>query len=426
MNRKQLVILLVLVVVLGALGWFLHQRQEDSVRVTGSSMGQKLLGELPVNDIAHISLKQGTNEVNLDKKADGWKVRERKDYPANYSEISDFLLKAKDLKIVQMETVGPSQLPKLSLVPGEGNNAAEVVTLKDKNDKAIKSMLLGKKHMKKGGQQASQFGDMGGDEGFPDGRYVKVGDSDNVAVISEAFSNIEPKPDQWLNKDFLKIEKPKMISVSFPAATNSWKLTRETEAGDWKLADAKSTEQLDASKASSVANPLSSATFNDVATHAKPEDLGLDKPTTVVINTFDDLTYTLKVGAKKNENYALTIAVAAELSKPRTPGKDEKPEDKAKLDKEFQDKQKKLAEKAAQDKNYENWVYLVSNWTLDPLLKERNQLMAEKKEEPKKEGTSSTNAPSASIAPEPAAPALAPEPAPPDAPAPTPAPAPKN
>jgi hypothetical protein len=413
MNRKQLLILLVLVVALGALGWFLHQRQESSFQATGTSMGQKLLGELPVNDVAHITVKQGTNEVNLDKKADGWKVRERKDYPANYSEISEFLLKAKDLKIVQTETVGPSQLPKLSLAPGEGNNSAEVVTLKDKAGKTIKSLMLGKKHMKKGGQP-SQFGEMG-DEGFPDGRYVKVGDSDNVAVISEAFSNIEPKPDQWLNKDFLKIEKPKVISVTFPAATNSWKLTRDSETADWKLADAKPNEQLDASKASGVANPLSSASFNDVATHAKPEELGLDKPTVVSISTFDGLTYTLKVGAKTNENYALTIAVASEPAKTRTPGKDEKPEDKAKLNKEFRDQQKKIEEKAAQDKSFENWIYLVSNWTLDPLLKERAQLMAEKKEEPKKEGAANTNVPAASVTPEPpvAAPAdSAPAPAP--------------
>ncbi len=393
------------------------------MQATGSSMGQKLLGELPVNDVAHISVKQGTNEVNLEKKADGWKVRERKDYPANYAEISEFLLKAKDLKIIQMETVGPSQLPKLSLASGDGNNSAEVVTLKDKSDKTIKSLALGKKHMKKGGQP-SQFGDMG-EEGFPDGRYVKVGDSDNVAVISEAFSNIEPKPDQWLNKDFLKIEKPKTISVTFPAATNSWKLTRDTEAGEWKLADTKPTEQLDASKASSVANPLSSATFNDVATQSKPEELGLDKPTIVSISTFDDLTYTLKVGAKTNENYALMVTVAAEPAKARTPGKDEKPEDKAKLDKEFTEKQKKTEEKAAQDKNFENWVYLVSNWTLDPLIKERGQLLVEKKEEPKKDGTAGSNAPSASIAPEPSVATPAVE-APPAAPVPTPAPAPKN
>jgi hypothetical protein len=231
----------------------------------------------------------------------------------------------------------------------------------------------------------SPLGDFG-DTGFPDGRYVKVGaNSTTVAVISDAMANMEPKPEQWLNKDFIKVEKIRGITANFPVATNCWKLTRETETGEWKLADPKPSEQLDASKASSVSNPLSSPSFNDVDVKSTPEQLGLDKPTVVTLETFDDFTYTLKVGLKTNDNYALALNVTAQLPKERTPGKDEKPEDKTKLDKEFKDKQQKLEEKLNQEKSLEKWVYLVSTWTLDPLLKERSQLLVEKKEEPKKD-----------------------------------------
>src|SRR5262249_35157334 len=150
---------------------------------------------------AQISLKQDTNELNLVKKDGRWRVQERNDYPANYSQISDFLLKARDLKIVQSEQVGPSQLPRLSLVPGQGTNAALVLDLKDQNAKTIQSLLLGKKHMQKPKGQ-SPLGDFG-DSGWPDGRYVKVGaNSTTVALISDALANMEPKPEQWLNKDF--------------------------------------------------------------------------------------------------------------------------------------------------------------------------------------------------------------------------------
>ena len=383
MNSKQLVILLLLVVVVGGAGLILRQRQSASWESTNPVVGKKLLGDLPLNDIAHIAIKQGTNELDLVKKADLWRVRERGDYPANYSEISDFLLKIRDLKIVQSEKVGPSQLPRLSLVAGQGTNSALVVEFKDQNEKLIRSLVLGKKHMKKGERRPSPYGDMG-EEGWPDGRYVKVGsDSESVAVISDALANIEPKPDQWLNKDFFKVEKVRSIAVSFPNATNSWKLTRETETGEWKLADAKPTEQLDSSKASGVANPLSSPSFTDVASSMKAEEL--EKPTVATVDTFDDFTYTLKVGQKTNDNFPLAISVTAQLPKERTPGKDEKPEDKDKLDKEFKEKQKKLEEKLAQEKSFEKWVYLVSSWTVDPLLKERAQLLVEKKEEPKKE-----------------------------------------
>jgi hypothetical protein len=106
------------------------------------------------------------------------------------------------------------------------------------------------------------------------------------------------------------------------------------------------------------------------------------------VDTFDNFTYTLKVGQKTNDNYPLAMTVAAQLAKERTPAKDEKPADKDKLDKEFKEKQKKLEDKLAQEKSFEKWVYLVSTWTVDPLLKERAQLMVEKKEEPKKEDKS--------------------------------------
>jgi hypothetical protein len=198
---------------------------------------------------------------------------------------------------------------------------------------------------------------------------------------------MEAKPDAWLNKDFFKVEKIRSIAVVYPAATNSWKVTRDTEtANDWKLVEAKPEEKLDSSKTSSFSYSLSSPSFTDVfPPDAKPEQAGLDKPTVITLDTFDNFTYTLKVGQKTNDNLPMLVTVTAQIPKERTPGKDEKAEDKARLDKEFKDKQKKLEEKLAQEKSFEKWVYLVSNWTVDSLLKDRAQLLVEKKEEPKKD-----------------------------------------
>jgi hypothetical protein len=391
MNRKQIIILLVLVLALAGVGYLIRQRQTKSWSPTSTSMGKKLLGDFPINDVAHLEIKNGTNQVNLAKKDNLWRVRERDDYPANYNEISDFLIKARDLKIVQTEQVGPSQLPRLLLTADQGTNSATVIDFKDSADKSLRTLLLGKKHMRKSGRAAPQFGDMGGgDEGYPDGRYVKLASDQNVCIISEPLANIEPKPEQWLNKDFFKVEKIRAIAVTFPVETNSWKLSRETETGEWKLADAKPGEQLDAGKTSSLNSALSSPSFNDVATGTKPEQLGLDKPTLVSLETFDNFTYSFKLGQKTNDNVPLTLNIAAQLSKERVPAKDEKPEDKDKLDKEFKEKQKKLEEKLAQEKGYEKWIYLVSSWSVDPVLKERSQLMAEKKEEKKDEKPAGT------------------------------------
>ena len=118
MNRKQLLILLGLVVVLGIVGLALYKRNQTSWQGSGrQGAASKLLGDLPVNDIASIVIKGGTNELDLVRQDNFWRVKQRNDYPANFTEISSFLLKAADLKAVQTEEIGPSQLGRYKLLP---------------------------------------------------------------------------------------------------------------------------------------------------------------------------------------------------------------------------------------------------------------------------------------------------------------------
>jgi hypothetical protein len=414
MNRKQLIILLVLVVALGIAGKVLYQRNQSSWQGGGrEGAALKLMGDLPVNEVAAIVIKGGTNQLDLVRKDSLWRVKERNDYPADFSAISGFLLKAMDLKAAQTEEIGPSQLGRYKLLPpGPATNTAVLVELRDQGGKVIKSLLLGKTHMRKSEGRRSPMGEMGDNEGYPDGRYVMVGTGGKtVAVVSDPLSNLEAKPETWLNKDFFKVERIRSIAVAFPVATNSWKVTRDTETGsDWKLADAKPEEKLDSAKTSSFSYALSSPSFTDVMPpDTKPEQTGLDKPTVITLDTFDNFAYTIKVGQKTNDNLPMVVAIMAQIPKERTPGKDEKAEDKTRLDKEFKDKQKKLEDKLSQEQAYEKWVYLVSNWTVDSLLKDRSQLLVEKKEEPKKD--EKPGAADTSIKEETAAPPAAPEPA---------------
>jgi hypothetical protein len=378
MNRKQFVILLVVVVVLGAWGLHRWRKQSSSWSGGGTAVGQKLLGDFPINDVAQISIKQGTNELTLVKENDLWRVRERGNYPANFAEISSVLLKLKDLKVIQTETVGPSQLPRLELAAG-GANAPTTVEFRDAGGKVIKSLVLGKKHVQKGGQRSPMM-EEGGEGGWPDGRYVLAGGAaDQVALVSEPLANLEPAAAPWLNKDFFKIEKAKAIAVSFPNATNSWHLVRETEGAELKFAGPKAGEELDSNEAASAANPFSSPSLTDVIVGAAPEQTGLDKPTVIAIETFEGFTYTIKVGAKTNDNYYFTVSSTAKFPTERVAGPDEKPEDKAKFEKEFADRQKQLQEKLAAEKNFAPWTYLVTSWTVEPVLKERSKLLVKKK-----------------------------------------------
>jgi hypothetical protein len=383
MNRKQLTLLIVAGAVIVALGFALTRSKEKSYEAANQRLGQKVIANFPMNDVETITIKQPPGQqLNLAKTAEGWVVKERNGYAANFGNISDLLRKIWELKVAQPVRVGQAQLARLELTPPDNTtNSGTVVEFKDKAGKTINTLTLGKKTMREspGGESP-----MGGGGGYPNGRFLMVGaDVKTVAVVSEPFGNVEAKPADWIDKEFFKVEKQKLIAVA--SATNNWKLARDSETNEWKLADLKPGEQLDSSKSSSVTSALSWPSFTDVATEADPAKTGLDKPQiTAKLETFDGFAYDVKVGkkvAEDKDDYYMQVATDANLVKERAPGKDEKPEDKTKLDKEFKEKVDKLAEKLKNEKALAKWTYIVPKYTLEPLFKDRKDLLAEKKEE---------------------------------------------
>jgi len=106
-----------------------------------------------------------------------------------------------------------------------------------------------------------------------------------------------------------------------------------------------------------------------------PIQTGLNHPTRIGIKTADGFDYAINVGAKTNDNYFMTVVVSAMLSKTNAP-----------------DESKKLADKLAQESQLNPWTYLVPNWTLEPMLKKRTQLLEAKPVETET-NSPATNAP---------------------------------
>ena len=378
MNRNQLAILIVVLVVLGGAGLYVVNHNKESWSAPEGRAGQKLFPNLQVNDVAEIDIKSD-GEVDLTRKADGWTVKQRNDYPANFAQIRELLVKAGDWKIAQSEDIGPSQLARMHLeAPGKGESSATILEFKDDKGKALETLLIGKKHVRK--TEGEQAGPMG-DEGYPDGRYVMLqSDPKTVFTISDPLNSVESKGTEWLDKDFFKVEQPRIITFVSTNATNSWKLARALENGPWAMAGLEKGEDLDTNKVSSLAGALTYPSFVDVATETDPAKTGLDKPQEVTIETFGHETYDLKIGAKSGaDEYYLKVAVTGDFPTQRTPGKDEKPDEAKKLDKEFADKLKQQQDRLKQEQSLAKWTYLVNGWLIDPFTRSRSQLLVDKK-----------------------------------------------
>ena len=369
MNRSSFLILLVLVAVLGGAGLWILKQDEGAWRGGSAKPGAKPFEKLPVNEVAQIRLKDGLGEVTLIDQGGRWSVKERGGYRANHQDVGDLLVKLPDVKVVQSENVGATLLPRLNLVePGKSAKPEEAGTqleLSDKGGKVLATLLLGKKVIK------TEPSPLPIKQETPVGRYVLVPGNPTVLVLSDALNMAEAKPGRWLAKDFLKVERVKSVAVS--GGGGAWKIARSEEAGQWKFADG--TGELDASGAVAAANGLASIAFNDVAPGVKVETL--ENTRTVVVETFDDLVYTLKLAKKPDGNdYYLNVAVTGEPPRDRKPEAGEKPEDKPRLDKYFAESLKKLDERLKVEKDLAAWTYVVPAKALEPLLKERAQLIA--------------------------------------------------
>jgi hypothetical protein len=95
-----------------------------------------------------------------------------------------------------------------------------------------------------------------------------------------------------------------------------------------------------------------------------------------VIETFEGFIYQLTITpAKTGENALLTVSVKAELPKERKKEENEKPEDAKARDEAFTSRLKSLTEKLSKEKTLEGRVFLVAKTAVDPLMKERDQLI---------------------------------------------------
>jgi hypothetical protein len=372
MNRKQLLISLTVLIAVCFIAFNLLKKDSSSWNSSKySADGEKLLANLDVNKIAKLKISQGTEVLSIVRKENGWTISEKGDYPADFKKIATFVSVLAEVKSVQDIKAGKSQLEKLGLGDGDNEKADTlIVELSDESGKKLNSLQLGKMHFKKEENPNPFFGNS------PDGRYVMILDGKiQPKLIGQTFDEIGSAPVSWADKAFFEIEKIKHIDVQKKAAAESWKLLKKAENETFTLSDLKEGEELDTSKIAALSNLLKNVSFQDVA--PLPANFAGD---TVAVETFDGFKYEITFAPQEKDQYAVNIKTSAKLPSQREAVKDEKPEDKEKLDREFKAKADTLKEKLERETEMGKWIYTLSKSYIDTLLKSKKDLLKEKKE----------------------------------------------
>jgi len=400
MNKRQVIILWVIAIALGAAVTAVKVSQNQSTRsATKRSQGQTLFESFPANDAASIEIQGAAGSVTLAKKDAKWVVAQRDGYPANNTFVNDFIRTLGELKITLGLEAGPSFAPRFGMDEAATKPADRglTATFKDAAGKEIAKVSLGKNI-----ESSSAPSPMGG--GSAVGRYLRNhADDSGFYAVSEMFPSVSDDAKRWLDSGFINPEKIKSITLSQPGkAETDWKLTRDDENAEFKLEGATAAEVLDTSVTSPLKSLFSYARFEDVVpANKRAERAAADGKRTAVIETVEGFTYTLQITPTKpgtaapatpdaepaaTDNFLVTVEVAAEIPKERKKAEGEKPEDAKAKDDAFAERQKVLTEKLAKEKALAGITFEVARTTVDPLLKDRAALITKATPPPPAEG----------------------------------------
>jgi len=375
MNRNQTLIALVVLAILAVAGAAVVLSDRSSWGPADSRTGQKVAAGLHISDVAEISIRDTAGELHLVRGKTQWTIPERAGFAADTNRVAELLVKVTELKIVQSEPLPADQRARFDLIEPKGKGASSpgtLLELRDAKGGTLVRLLLGKKVLRGGAPASNAPGDA-----EASGRYLVAGDdAGTLLVVAEPLAEVESKADLWLLKDLVRAEGAKSIASSQDGQPR-WRVTRESESADWRFAA--SGQKPDLQKATDLASSMGWVNLVDVVPDPAKVDTGLDHAVVVTAETFDGLSYTLRIGKQAGDNYYVKVAVAGEPGKTRTPQKGEKAENEAKNDKDFEERRKKLIERLEHEKQLERWVYLVSKNGLTPLLRDRSGLMPEKK-----------------------------------------------
>lgn len=374
---KPLILVALLGVLIGfAVYWQKHQEANfNTAARAGVKFRDTLIPGFKPEAVRRFSIKDGKNSVTVNISDDLKQavVVERGGYPASLEKLTSTLVELRDQKISSKGEIRKGAWAKNNLkAPGDGaEGIGTQVELKDGADKALATLVLGSNTEIGGLANPNPM------QGSSQRLVRTLEDGETVWQVSNTFFDLEAKPENWVDKAFIDVQKIKEIAVTALKADDSWTIKRDKDTDtDFTLVTTQTAEKLDNTKIS-AGSLLSTASFNDVNGKDKAAEL-LKDAVKVKITTFDGFTYDVQATKQSkdgSDKYFMSVNVSADIPKARAPVKDEKEEDKKKADEAFNADKKAKEDKLAKEQKFAGWVYEVSEYIVNNLLKKRSEIV---------------------------------------------------
>jgi hypothetical protein len=293
MNSKTLTILLVVAAAtVAAAAVALRSGASGTEAASGQ---QKLFPKLEgsVNDVASIRVQRAAESYTVHRVGDAWTLQDKGDFPVQMDQVRKVANVLREATTIEAKTSDPAKYAKLGVQDVDAPDAKSVlVTLADKDGKALASLVVGKEVDSDGPQGSGRF-------------YVRRA-GEAQSWVANLKLDLHEKATDWLAKEIVKVPQGTVRSIEI----------RQPD-GDTLLVDRASADTKDftlhgipagkeptyPSVANSLATGLEFVNLEDVAP-ASDVDFSTGTGPIARYTTFDGLVVTVTTKDQDGKNYA--------------------------------------------------------------------------------------------------------------------------
>ena len=300
MKLSNLIFLLGITVALIA-AWFYYNKTDAPKN--SLVIGNKLLPEFLVNDVAVIAISDSNSTLNLQKVNGVWCVNEYQNYYADFNKIFRLLKEFNDAVIGQIVNIDQQSFYKLELEKPSGlQGPGTLFTMKNANGITLAEVIVGKAKQSSNENNNNMYG-----YSMPDGYYVNIVGTDKAILVKNLF-DVNCNSNNWIQKEVTSIPQNTIKEIEVISDENDpLVIKRATEAESLSLNNIPDDMQMEENAVRELAAAFERISVRDIFTLAQVADQFENNTVSLKYVTFEELVYNVKLVATTNHTILVKL-----------------------------------------------------------------------------------------------------------------------
>ena len=290
MSKRNLIIAAALLI---AIAIFVNLYSKKSGQKADTLIGKQIASIELVETIDEIVIQKHQTAIHLQKKANGWQIKEKNGFPANTQKLVELLDSITTYRLASLITKDKDRLAHFGLLfnsegKNDGEKAGTKLELKSGGNVVFK-MIAGKNR-----NSVSSNPNL---PSRPDGTYVRIGETNTVYLVKENI-NFQTDIVEWIQKTLITTNKAQIKSVRLESPSSRVLFDRENSDKQLIVTDLSKSEVTDEKAVKDMVDELEALSISDAIQRNKDFIRKLGLKSNISVSLFDGSKLTFQILVK--------------------------------------------------------------------------------------------------------------------------------